>query len=279
MRNIKWMMLILLMGIMVIGYGSQCNINGNKNDDDNGSSGTPPAQVTSGNPANGTSNVSTTTQVTWTAVSGATSYDVYFGASSPGSFIGNQAGTTYNPGTLTYNTPYYWRIDSQNSVGKTTGNVWSFTTEAPPQTDYFLQALAAGARNYVPDGGTLSDNYFTLNTFDVPKSVAPGQNVPVSLSYTTYSGGENAVVYKTVLASWQPSTPLATLENGELQGSARTVSKSFSFTAPTTPGTYRIRLAMVWAFEPITNFYGNGPYGDAWSPGVGHTSEVILKVE
>ena len=66
--------------------------------------------------------------LSWTAGGAATSHDVYFGTSSPGTFIGNQAGTTYNPGPLKPGTTYYWRIDEKNAGGTTTGLVWMFTT-------------------------------------------------------------------------------------------------------------------------------------------------------
>ena len=41
---------------------------------------------------------------------------------------GNQTGTTFNPGALTANTTYFWRIDERNTAGVRTGTVWSFTT-------------------------------------------------------------------------------------------------------------------------------------------------------
>ena len=59
---------------------------------------------------------------------GATSHDVRFGTANPPPFIQNQAGTTYNPGTLAGSTTYYWRIDEKNAAGTTTGTVWSFST-------------------------------------------------------------------------------------------------------------------------------------------------------
>jgi hypothetical protein len=68
--------------------------------------------------------------LTWTAGDGATSHDVYFGTESPGTLQGNQAGTTFDPGTLANATTYYWRIDEKNAGGTTTGDVWSFTTPA-----------------------------------------------------------------------------------------------------------------------------------------------------
>ena len=95
---------------------------------------TPPVQITSPNPVNSTTDASITQQLSWLVATGATSYDVYFGTTSPGQFKVNQAGTSYNPGTLNYSTTYYWRIDSKNSAGTTTGTVWSFTTGVEPVT-------------------------------------------------------------------------------------------------------------------------------------------------
>ncbi len=90
----------------------------------------PPGQASNPSPANGATSVNVDADLGWTAGSDATSHDVYFGQSSPGTFQGNQAGTTFDPGTLANSTTYYWRIDSVNAVGTTTGNVWSFTTAA-----------------------------------------------------------------------------------------------------------------------------------------------------
>ena len=48
--------------------------------------------------------------------------------------IGQQRSTNYDPGTLNYNTTYYWRIDEVSSEGiATTGEVWSFTTASSPR--------------------------------------------------------------------------------------------------------------------------------------------------
>ena len=92
-----------------------------------------PGKATTPNPANGATGVATNATLSWAAGSGATSHDVYFGTTSPGTFQGNQAGTTFNPGTLAYGTTYYWRIDEKNASGTTTGDVWSFTTASAPQ--------------------------------------------------------------------------------------------------------------------------------------------------
>ena len=88
-------------------------------------------KATSPAPANEATSVSVTTDLGWTADACATSYDVYFGTNptpGAGEYKGEQAGTTYEPGTMSNNATYYWRIDEKNACGTTTGDVWSFTT-------------------------------------------------------------------------------------------------------------------------------------------------------
>ncbi|MHC4739955.1 MAG: LamG-like jellyroll fold domain-containing protein, partial [Planctomycetota bacterium] len=100
-----------------------------------------PGQASSPSPSNSATEVSVDADLSWTAGSGATSHDVYFGTTSPGTFQGNQTATTFDPGTMSNDTTYYWRIDEVNAAGTTTGNLWSFTTESAaaflPWTDGF----------------------------------------------------------------------------------------------------------------------------------------------
>jgi hypothetical protein len=84
-------------------------------------------------PANNATNTSLNPTLSWTAGAGIVSHDVYFGTASPGTFVGNQTGTSYNPGMLAANKTYYWRIDEKDGANNTiTGDVWSFTTGNPP---------------------------------------------------------------------------------------------------------------------------------------------------
>jgi hypothetical protein len=57
-------------------------------------------------------------------------YDVYFGDTNPPpKVIGNQTPLTYYPGTLAYETKYYWRIVAwDNHDASTEGPLWEFTT-------------------------------------------------------------------------------------------------------------------------------------------------------
>jgi hypothetical protein len=84
-------------------------------------------------PVDNAVDVTPTIGLSWTAGTGATSHDVYFGTTNPPAAVGNQTATSYDPpGDLTLNTVYYWRVDERNSVGVTTGTLWQFTTAATP---------------------------------------------------------------------------------------------------------------------------------------------------
>ncbi|MHC4622215.1 MAG: LamG domain-containing protein, partial [Planctomycetota bacterium] len=87
-----------------------------------------PGQASNPSPADSATDVAVSADLSWTAGSDATSHDVYFGTTSPGTFQGNQTAVTFDPGTMANDTTYYWRIDEINATGTTTGVVWSFTT-------------------------------------------------------------------------------------------------------------------------------------------------------
>ncbi|MCK6473510.1 MAG: PKD domain-containing protein [Planctomycetes bacterium] len=106
-------------------------------------SGPDPADTATGVPVN--------KNPSWDAAFRADSYDVYFGTdqtavanastSTAGIFVGNQAGTSFEPGALTNSQTYYWRIDTKNANGTVTGDVWSFTVTATPNQAPSLAAI------------------------------------------------------------------------------------------------------------------------------------------
>ena len=129
--------------------------------------GTPPGAAGSPSPANGAASVATTSGLSWSAGSGATSYDVYFGTDSTpdaGELQGNQGGTSYAPGTLAFSTTYYWRIDSVNAAGTTTGSVWSFTTAADGGSggNIFSEGFESGG--YSAGGWTTTNSNARITT-------------------------------------------------------------------------------------------------------------------
>ncbi|MBN1787601.1 MAG: right-handed parallel beta-helix repeat-containing protein [Sedimentisphaerales bacterium] len=107
----------------------------------------PPDGASNPSPADGAIDVGLTQDLSWTAGSGATSHDVYFGTANPPPFIGNQTGTVYDTGTMDVNTIYYWRIDEKNASGTTIGTVWSFTT---------VIVMPGQAFNPMPDDGDVN---------------------------------------------------------------------------------------------------------------------------
>jgi len=97
--------------------------------------------VSGPNPAAGAVDVKPSVILSWDAGAVAASHEVYFGTdadavadattTSP-EYKGPKAlgEESYNPGKLTLNTTYYWRIDEVNDSPDSpwAGNVWSFTT-------------------------------------------------------------------------------------------------------------------------------------------------------
>ncbi|MBE3136010.1 MAG: DUF2341 domain-containing protein, partial [Thermoplasmata archaeon] len=99
---------------------------------------TPPNTPTTPVPSNGSTDVSINTLLSWIGgdpdLGDIVTYDVYVGTTNPPVKIAsNQSATTYDPGTLVYNTQYFWKIVAWDDHGAaTSGPVWSFTTEQPP---------------------------------------------------------------------------------------------------------------------------------------------------
>jgi len=93
------------------------------------------------NPANGTTDIRIDSNLIWRPGAYADEHNVYFGTdftdvndantSADGIYKGRHSDTTYTPGTLEFNTTYYWRIDGVNDLNPDSpwaGDVWSFTT-------------------------------------------------------------------------------------------------------------------------------------------------------
>ncbi|MBK6837842.1 MAG: T9SS type A sorting domain-containing protein [Bacteroidetes bacterium] len=94
---------------------------------------TVPSCASGFSPANGANASSTTQTLSWSAVSGATGYDVYLDPNAPATTLvsPNQAGTTY-VATVSGGNTYNWLVIAKNAIGDATGcTEISFTTNAP----------------------------------------------------------------------------------------------------------------------------------------------------
>jgi hypothetical protein len=206
----------------------------------------PPGQATNPNPADSAANVSIDADLSWTAGSGSTSSDVYFGTTSPGSFQGNQTATTFDPGTMANNTTYYWRIDEINAVGTTTGTVWSFTT------------ISAGTVLLVDFGATQAQNSFGLSGWDTVikdtytdyRDIGPGGTTIVTGQNPEYDyqgvtgSSRDFVVDEKIIVTWYNNS-----------GSQVTFTPRLSFTDSDRPdaGWYSMTQTIIAAYGTGTS--------------------------
>ncbi len=84
-------------------------------------------------PKDKSSNVSITSDLSWTPGDSTISHNVYLGTNADSLILkSNQVETTFFTGTLAYETTYYWRVDEVTNDSTLTGTLWSFTTEEEP---------------------------------------------------------------------------------------------------------------------------------------------------
>jgi hypothetical protein len=141
--------------------------------------------VSGPNPADGAVDVKPSVVLGWDAGAVAASHEVYFGTDADAVKNATKASPeykgakalgeeSYDPGKLTLNTAYYWRIDEVNGASTDSpwaGNVWSFTTgdffviddfedyDAGDNQVWFawhdgLGAGAPGVPGYIPGNGS-----------------------------------------------------------------------------------------------------------------------------
>jgi hypothetical protein len=144
---------------------------------------TVPAIATTPSPANSAVGVcysggGAISNVTWSSVATATSYDVYFGAGSlPGTVTSNVATTSYSTGALAASTTYYWMVVAKNSCGDAVGSTtWSFTTAATNcALTYCTPTYSTGGAN----------DYISQVTFGTLSQATASNVSPYYLNYTT----------------------------------------------------------------------------------------------
>ncbi len=109
----------------------------------------PPKMPSSPLPTNYAIDVSIDVPLSWVGgdpdVGDMVTYDVYFGTSLSPTFkertvpySATQSPIIYNPGTLNYNTKYYWQVVAWDNHGDfSTGPVWEFTTQTSDIFAYY----------------------------------------------------------------------------------------------------------------------------------------------
>jgi len=181
-------------------------------------------------PANGASDVSLDVDLDWEESSGASSYDVYFGTTSPPSYLTSVTESYCDPGPLVACSTYYWRIEARNDCGMKPGEEWSFTT---------LFALPEAFANLSPSNGAIN----------IPiDSVLNWEDSNNATSYDVYFGADSPPSYvTTVMDSYydpgllDPNTTyhwrvVAKSGCGEIAG------EEWSFTTGKKPWTFMVYL-------------------------------------
>ena len=124
-----------------------------------------PAAASGPFPVNGSSGLNIASNLDWSNAARASSYQVYFGTDATpdaGEYLGSTASSSWALPNLAYGTTYYWRVDTVNSAGITTGPVWQFSTEPEPLPDLSAEVADAPAGVYYP-GQNISVFHRTRN--------------------------------------------------------------------------------------------------------------------
>jgi len=178
--------------------------------------------VSGPSPADGTVNVKPSVILGWVAGAVAASHEVYFGTDADAVSNATTASPeykgpkalgeeSYDPGKLTLNTTYYWRIDEVNTASPDSpwaGNVWSFTTgdffviddfedydAAENQIWYSwhdgLGAGAPGTPDYLPGNGTGSAVGDETSPSYTEETIVHGGNQSMPFTYDNNKQGSS----------------------------------------------------------------------------------------
>ena len=128
-----------------------------------------PGCATGLTPADGTTGVSLTTSLSWTAANGATSYKVYFDDSNATTLIYTGSNTSIAAPTLQNGTQYYWKVVPINAGGSANGcTPISFTTIQNPAGSVFITGntvtVSKNAYLYLEKDFTNTGGSVTLNS-------------------------------------------------------------------------------------------------------------------
>ena len=206
-------------------------------------------------PKDGAIYVPVDAHLSWTAGFGAITHDVYFGTDETevtngtgGTFKVNQATTTYDPGLLTKDTRYYWRIDEVNNLNPNspwTGPVWSFETipdipiADPALTGWWKLDEGSGTTALDWSGhdlhGTLMNGPQWVSGYDGGALEFDGLDDYVDISYPT-----DPTAY--TLAAW-----VQVAQTGPVSIVVRT-----SPWGPTTQWSHQLRVTSAAMFEHYT---------------------------
>jgi hypothetical protein len=216
-------------------------------------------------PANGATGLVNDPVLTWTTVTGATSYNVYFGTSNPPPLVGSTTCTSYSEEGLAPDTTYYWQVVPQGASGLTASAVQSFTT------------LAGEVGAVTLTLNTIGSGTITANPASPDGTYYPGTNVCLTATpaagwvFGSWSGavldGSNCLIMNASASvranfaigplSFIPITPCRLVDTRTANGAfgspslAAAAARSFTIpsstncTIPTTAAAYSLNITVV----------------------------------
>jgi hypothetical protein len=216
-------------------------------------SSTGPGTFNKSNPSNGATNQPTNPILSWTASSGATSYEYCYdntNDSACSSWISTGTTTSASLSSLTPGATYYWQVRAKNSYGTTYANgsstaFWSFTIQSasPTSTPTLTQTPTATTtltptrtntptftKTYTPTASITSTNTPSATSTFTPSSTNTPSSTPSNTPTLTFTPTNT----RTSTAS-QTFTPTSTYTFTFTPSN----TPSFTFTPSETPtGTY-----------------------------------------
>ena len=264
---------------VIVGNGSSCTVTSTAGAL---TVNTAPAAASTPTPSSGATGIcyaglGAISSISWGAVPGATSYDVYFGAGSvPATVTSNVTTNTYNTGALSANTTYQWRIVSKNGCVAISSSTWNFTTSAT--ACYCIPSVGAGNEsiNYINNvaiRGTLVEAENFKSSFSTSPRGYQDFTAKLPRAKQTQGGAVNVVMestQETIYKAWVDYNNNGSFEDpGEKIYDAATTSQfstTFGFIIPANqpPGLYRmrIRISEGSTFTSCNNLNENGETED-----------------
>jgi hypothetical protein len=183
-------------------------------------------------PVHGSTNLSVGTDLSWSNCTGAVSYDVYFGTSSPPAYLANTNENSYDLPILVCETQYFWKVVAKNVCGDAPGEEWNFTTRTCKAPDIIQLSPSSG-----PIG------------------------IPVRISGFNFGATQGTVTFNSITAaifSWSETEVLTKVPDGATSGSVM---------VHTDAGQGSNGMNFIIKSDPtILVITPNG--GESWTPGV-----------